>query len=718
MSTGAAVVGTGFGCLTHVRALRAAGFEVHALVGRDADKTAARAARFEIPHACTSLADALRVPGVDAVTIATPPHTHADLCLEAVEAGKHVLCEKPFTRDAAEARAVLAAAEQAGVVHFLGTEFRFAPGQALLARTIRGGAIGAPRLATFLLHIPLLAGPDVEVPGWWSDADQGGGWLGAQASHVIDQIRSTLGEFATVSASLPHVGDHPWTAEDAYLAHFQLRDGCVGFMQSVASDRGPMLFATRVAGTDGTAWAEGDRVQVADAGGTRDVPAPADLAVGAPDPPPADLLVERVRPAALDRPRPRPVHAPRRAVPRSHRGPAHARRSGAGDVRRRRRDHERARRDPAIGAGRPFDRGREVTGVVVVGTGFGCLTHVPALRGAGLDVVALVGRDPDKTARRAEAVGVPRACTSFDDALALPGADAVTVATPPNTHAPLVLHALRKGKHVLCEKPFARDATEGRTMLAAARHAGVVHLLGTEFRFDTGQALLARAIARRALSAIPGSRCSCCTCRCSSDADARLPEWWADAAQGGGWLGAHGSQVIDQIRVTLGEFEAVTAAVVRIARRTTADDGFVVHFRTRSGVAGVMQSTAADRGPMLIETRVVGTRGTAWIEGVGDTVRVADARGARRLDIPDDLRTAPPASPPPELLTTAYEQMTGHGFDLGPYTRLAEHFRARIEGTEPPPGPAPATFEDGVADMVVLDGMRRSAAERRTVVFA
>ena len=49
MTLGAAVVGTGFGCLTHVRALRAAGFDVHALVGRDPVKTAARAERFEHP---------------------------------------------------------------------------------------------------------------------------------------------------------------------------------------------------------------------------------------------------------------------------------------------------------------------------------------------------------------------------------------------------------------------------------------------------------------------------------------------------------------------------------------------------------------------------------------------------------------------------------------------------------------------------------------------
>ena len=59
--------------------------------------------------------------------------------------------------------------------------------------------------------------------------------------------------------------------------------------------------------------------------------------------------------------------------------------------------------------------------------------------------------------------------------------------------------------------------------------------------------------------------------------------------------------------------------------------------------------------------------------------------------------------------------MIGHGLDLGPFTRLAEHFRARIEGAAPPAGPRPATFADGVADMVVLDAMRRSVAEGCTV---
>ena len=121
---GAVVVGTGFGVLTHVRAMQAAGIEVLALVGRDAAKTSDRAARFGVPHATTDLAEALALTGVDAVAVATPPHTHGPIVLAAIAAGKHVVCEKPFARDATEAERMLDAAERAGVIHLLGTEFQ------------------------------------------------------------------------------------------------------------------------------------------------------------------------------------------------------------------------------------------------------------------------------------------------------------------------------------------------------------------------------------------------------------------------------------------------------------------------------------------------------------------------------------------------------------------------------------------------------------------
>jgi predicted dehydrogenase len=309
--TGVAIVGTGFGCLTHLRALRAAGFDAQALVGRDPEKTAERAQRFEVPHAITNLADALALPGVDAVSIATPPHTHAPIALAAIAAGKHVLCEKPFARDADEARQMLDAAEAAGVVHLLGTEFRWATGQASMARVVARGEIGTPKLATFLLQIPMLADPEGEVPGWWADAAQGGGWLGAQASHVIDQVRVMFGEFDGVSASLTQVSPRAWDVEDAYTVHFRTRSGVDGVMQSTSGAWGPPVFVTRVTGDKGTVWAEFDTIRVADASGTREIANPDDLPLVAPEPPAADLLVTAYA----------NLHAPSPPIPRPRRSP-------------------------------------------------------------------------------------------------------------------------------------------------------------------------------------------------------------------------------------------------------------------------------------------------------------------------------------------------------------------------------------------------------------
>ncbi|MFP8876013.1 MAG: Gfo/Idh/MocA family oxidoreductase, partial [Myxococcota bacterium] len=231
---GAVVVGTSFGFITHMRALREAGFEVRALVGRDPEKTAERAARAGVPHASTNLEEALALPGVEVVTVATPPHTHAEIVLAALGAGKHVVCEKPLARDAAEARRMRDAADAAGRIHLVGTEFRWATGQAVATRAIHEGLIGEPRLVSYLLHQPMLADPSGEVPAWWSQSEEGGGWLGAYASHVIDQLRHMLGDFEGVSASLGVVSDRNWSAEDTYSVHFRTRGGAEGVLQSTA----------------------------------------------------------------------------------------------------------------------------------------------------------------------------------------------------------------------------------------------------------------------------------------------------------------------------------------------------------------------------------------------------------------------------------------------------------------------------------------------------
>jgi predicted dehydrogenase len=203
-----------------------------------------------------------------------------------------------------------------------------------------------------------------------------------------------------------------------------------------------------------------------------------------------------------------------------------------------------------------------------------------------------------------------------------------------------------------------------------------------------------------------------------ADAKAEVPDWWRREEEGGGWLGAYCSHVIDQIRVSAGEFTGVSASLQKLGERDpdhpwTAEDTYSVHFRTASGFEGILQSSAAARGPFTACTRFVGSGGTLWIEG--DTVRVADAQGERTLETPPDLVLPPPDPPPGELLTTAYDMLHSMGTDVAPYTRLYEAFRDRILGRKIPDDPRAPTFADGVAVQAVLDAIRSSSREGRWV---
>ncbi len=349
-------------------------------------------------------------------------------------------------------------------------------------------------------------------------------------------------------------------------------------------------------------------------------------------------------------------------------------------------------------------------GAVVIGTGFGVLTHVRALRHAGIEVHALVGRDPEKTRERAKRVDVAHGLTDLSAALALPGVDLVTVATPPHTHAELVLQAIAAGKHVMCEKPFARDLAEAMRMHDAAEAAGIVHFLGTEFRFQTTQALAARAI-KQGMIGTPKLATLIMNVPVLADPTGEVPSWWGDATDGGGWLGAYASHIIDQLRMTVGEITGVSASVSLLsARDWSADDTYTIHFRSESGCEGVLQSTASGWGPPIVATRFYGSRGTIGV--VGNDVQLADASGTRVLDVPADLVTLPAEPAPADLMTTTYDHLHAGGFDVGPYTRLFEVMRDRILGGPVVDDPPPATFADGVAGQRILDAVRRSSAER------
>jgi predicted dehydrogenase len=352
--------------------------------------------------------------------------------------------------------------------------------------------------------------------------------------------------------------------------------------------------------------------------------------------------------------------------------------------------------------------------VLVVGTGFGCRIQIPALRAAGFEVAGLVGADPARTAQRAAANGVAQAFTDLDEAIGRAGAEAVAVATPPHLHAPLVLAALQHGRHVLCEKPFARDRAEARLMLDAARRAGVVHLVGHEFRWTPERAALARLIAQ---GGIGEPRLVTLTQHFQyiANPEVTLPHWWLDPDAGGGWLGAAGSHWIDWLRTWGGEIQSVSATLPHVsAPRGGAEDSFSVRFRLSNGAEGVLQQTAGAWGPLASTVRVAGTAGTAWLDG--ECVWIADRNGSRQAPIPSDLLLppAPPASEDPRQQTAEW-QMLSH-VELAPYTKLCEAWRALIQGARPSDAVPPPTFADGLACMEALEAIRASGSKGGVLV--
>lgn len=341
--------------------------------------------------------------------------------------------------------------------------------------------------------------------------------------------------------------------------------------------------------------------------------------------------------------------------------------------------------------------------VIVVGTGFGCRIHVPALRAAGFAVVGLVGTRPERLAKKAAEAGIPAWFTDLDEAIDRTGAKLVTIATTPSTHAALALKAIGHGCHVLCEKPFAFDAGQGQALLDAAEKAGVVHMVAHEFRWLPERALFGRAIAD-GLIGEPRFLVLDQFIPFVADPQARMPGWWFDEASGGGWLGAGGSHLLDQIRAWLGEFETVSANLMVVSDRAdVADDSYSLRFRMANGVEGSMQQSAGAWGPMTTMWRCAGSRGTVWLDG--GKVMVADAAGTRELPVPDDLLlpSAPPAADPNSSNRLSH-------FEMGPFTRLAEALRDAIEGKSGNGRVAIPTFRDGLASMRIIDAIRTSAA--------
>jgi predicted dehydrogenase len=200
------VIGTGaIATLRHLPAFAtsAAKGAAEIVAVADVDEASARAAaeRFGAQYAFTDYRDLLQAP-IDAVSICTPNAYHEPAALAALDAGKHVICEKPLALDFAGAKRMSERAAASGLKHAVNFRYRWVPAAAYVRDLIAAGELG--EIYHVFAHYFNGTLHDPQTPIRWRQtrAAAGTGVLGDLGSHMIDLCRWWVGEVASVQGHL------------------------------------------------------------------------------------------------------------------------------------------------------------------------------------------------------------------------------------------------------------------------------------------------------------------------------------------------------------------------------------------------------------------------------------------------------------------------------------------------------------------------------------
>jgi predicted dehydrogenase len=221
--------------------------------------------------------------------------------------------------------------------------------------------------------------------------------------------------------------------------------------------------------------------------------------------------------------------------------------------------------------------------VALVGVGVaGQVSHIPAWKKLeNVELVALCDRDLEKAQRVAQRFGVARATTEYDEILADPEIDVVDVCTPNFLHAPLAIAALESGKHVLVERPIARNASEAEKMVKAADKADRLLACALAHRFREDTRILKKFVDRGELGDVFYAKAGWLRQR----TDWRTEEWRQQKqVSGGGVLMDLGVQMLDLTLHILGnpQVESVSASAHR-AGKAEVEDSLVALVRLAGG---------------------------------------------------------------------------------------------------------------------------------------
>ncbi len=187
---------------------RSPGCSLVAVADIDPDR-AESVARRDRATALSDSAELIARDDVEAVIVSTPPDSHEELALAAIEAGKHVICEKPLAPTLDACGRMVAASKRHGRVLATGFCQRYFPAVRFAKNTVDSGAIGE------LTHVRAYTGheglPEFRKPWMYSKSTVGGGALMDNGIHVIDLVAHLLGDISEVYGAASH---RTWKLDD------------------------------------------------------------------------------------------------------------------------------------------------------------------------------------------------------------------------------------------------------------------------------------------------------------------------------------------------------------------------------------------------------------------------------------------------------------------------------------------------------------------------
>jgi len=204
-------------------------------------------------HGCDALTDYRDLVARDdihVVSVASPDHLHAEHCIAALDAGKHVLCEKPLALTMEHCRAIVKAVDESGLKFMVGQVCRYTPGFTLTKKLIEDGAIGE----LFFVESEYAHAYDsiLGVGGWRKDPKIARHPLIGGGCHAVDLVRWVAGDVEEAFAYSSKRVLTDWPQDDCTIATFRFQSGVLGKVFCSMGCRRPYTMRSVFYGDKGT----------------------------------------------------------------------------------------------------------------------------------------------------------------------------------------------------------------------------------------------------------------------------------------------------------------------------------------------------------------------------------------------------------------------------------------------------------------------------------